>query len=259
MPAAAAVELHFEQAGPDGAPALVLFGSLGTTLSMWDRMAPRLAERLRVIRVDARGHGRSPVPDGPYAISDLGEDVVALLDRLELERASFCGLSIGGMVGQWLGAHAADRIDHLVLCCTGSHLPDGGFLERAAAVRAAGGTQRIAETVIERWLTPSFAAERPELREWLLAMLVASPAEGYAACCEAIAALDLRADRERITAPTLVIAGQQDPSTPAHHSEAIAAAIPGARLEILDPGAHIVAVERADETAALVLEHLRAD
>src|SRR4051812_39232558 len=123
---------------------------------MWDRMAPQLAERLRVIRVDARGHGRSPVPDGPYEIADLGADVVALLDRLELDRASFCGLSIGGMVGQWLGAHAPERIDHLVLCCTGSHLPDGGFTERAGAVRAAGGTHRIAETVIERWLTPGF-------------------------------------------------------------------------------------------------------
>ena len=251
-----AVDLHYEESGPEGAPVLVLYGSLGTTLGMWDRVAPQLGERLRVVGVDGRGHGRSPVPDGPYTMADLGGDVVRVLDRLGVERASFAGLSIGGMVGQWLGAHAADRIDRLVLMCTGSHLPDGGFTERARTVREAGGTSALAPGVVERWLTPAFAADRPELRDWLLEMLVASPAEGYAGCCEAIGSMDLRDDRTRITAPTLVIGAAQDPSIPPEHSRAIADAVPGARLAVLDPGAHLVAVERPDDVVALVLGHL---
>jgi 3-oxoadipate enol-lactonase len=251
-----AVDVHAEAIGPEDAPALVLAGSLGATLAMWDRVTPLLAERLRVIRYDARGHGRSPVPEGPYEMADLGGDVVALLDRLGLERASFCGLSVGGMVAQWLGANAPERIDRLVVCCAASHVPDGGFLERAAAVREAGGTARIAEPIVGRWLTPAFAAANPELHEWLLEMLISSPAEGYAATCEAIGTMDLRADRARITAPTLVIGAQQDQSLPVPLSREIAAAVPGARLEVLDPGAHLVAVERPEATAALILEHL---
>jgi 3-oxoadipate enol-lactonase len=255
---ASAVEVHAEVAGPEGAPALVLSASLGTTLAMWDRVAPLLAERLRVVRYDMRGHGRSPVPEGPYSIADLCDDVVTLLDRLGVERASFCGISIGGMVGQWLGAHAPERFDRLVLCCSASYVPGGGFAERAATVREAGGTAQLAPGVVERWLTPGFAAERPDLRDWLLEMLVSSPAEGYAGCCEAVAGMDLREDRTRITAPTLVIGGAQDPSLPVEHSRAIAEAIPDARLEVLDPGAHLVAVERPQDVADLVLAHLEA-
>jgi 3-oxoadipate enol-lactonase len=253
-----AVDVHAEAIGPEDAPVLVLGGSLGTTLAMWDRVAPLLAEHLRVVRYDGRGHGRSPVPDGPYAIADLGEDVVTLLDRLGVERASYCGLSIGGMVAQWLGAHAGDRLDRLVVCCSASYVPDLGWDDRAAAVREAGGTAPLAEAVVGRWLTPAFAAERPELREWLLEMLLASPAEGYAACCEAIGGMDLREDRTRIGAPTLVIGAEQDPSLPVEHAREIAAAIPGARLEVLDPGAHLVPVERPDDVATLILDHVRA-
>jgi 3-oxoadipate enol-lactonase len=252
------VEVHAEVAGPPDAPALVLSNSLGTTLAMWDPMLPRLTERLRVVRYDARGHGRSPVPEGPYTIAALGEDVVGLLDRLGIERASFCGLSIGGMVGQWLGAHARGRIERLVLCCTASHVPGAGFPERAAAVREAGGTTPLAEGVIERWLSPGFVQERPEVREWLFQMLLASPAEGYAGCCEAIGAMDLREDRTRITAPTLVIGAEDDPSLPVEHTRDIAAAVPGARLEVFSPGRHLLPVERADDVAAVVLEHLGA-
>jgi 3-oxoadipate enol-lactonase len=250
------VDVHAEAIGPDDAPVLVLGGSLGTTLSMWDRVAPALAERLRVVRYDARGHGRSPEPPGPYTIAELGEDVLALFDRLGVEKASFCGLSIGGMVAQWLGANAADRIDKLVVCAAASYVPDLGWEDRARTVRDAGSTAPIAEAVVGRWLTSGFAQERPELRDWLYDMLLASPAEGYAACCEAVASMDLRQDRTRITAPTLVIGGAQDPSLPVEHSREIAAAIPGARLEVLDPAAHLLAVERADEVAALILDHL---
>ena len=251
-----AVELHHEASGAEGAPVLVLYGSLGTTLAMWEPLAPLLSERMRLVRVDGRGHGRSPEPPGPYAIEDLGQDVLALLDRLGLDRVAFAGLSIGGMVGQWLGIDAPDRVSSLVLMCTGSFLGDAGFDDRARTVREAGSVEPLADTVIARWLTPGFAERRPEVRDWLRAMLVASPAEGYAASCEAIAGMDFRADRIRITAPTLVVSGAQDPSIPPEHQAELAGAIPGARLETLDPAAHLASVERPDEVAQLILDHV---
>jgi len=252
-----AVALHHEAAGPEDAPVLVLGGSLGTTLAMWDPLLPLLTDRLRVVRYDARGHGRSPVPAGPYAIGDLGEDVVALLDTLGVERAHFAGLSIGGMVGQWLGVHAGDRFDTLTLMCTASHL-DAGFAERAAAVREAGSVAPLAETIVARWLTPEHAAAHPEQRDWLLGMLAATPADGYAACCDAIGSMDFRDDLGSIGTPTLVISAADDPSIPPEHQRALAAAIPGARLETIGPAAHLVAVERPEAVARVLLDHAGA-
>lgn len=248
--------LHHESAGPDGAPVLLLGASLGTTLRMWDGQAP-LAERLRVVRHDHRGHGASPVPPGPYEIADLGRDVLDLMDELEIERASYCGLSIGGMVGMWLGVHAPERVERLVLVCTSAHLPPAeGWAHRAATVRQAGTTEGIADGVVERWLTPGYAAEHPELRDGLRSMLVATPAEGYAACCGAIERMDLRDQLPRIGSPTLVISGAADAATPPEHQARIADAIAGARLETVRPAAHLAAVEQAETVNALILDHL---
>jgi 3-oxoadipate enol-lactonase len=250
------VALHHEVAGPEDAPVLLLGGSLGTTLAMWDRQLP-LADRLRLVRFDHRGHGRSPVPPGPYEIEDLGRDVLALLDRLELQRVSYGGLSIGAMVGMWLGANAPERIDRLVLMCTSAHLgPASMWQERAATVLAAQSTEPIADTVVGRWITPGFAAEHPEERARLRDMLVASPPGGYAACCGAIERMDQRGALASITAPTLVIGGAEDEATAPEHQRLIAGAIPGARLEILSPAAHVAAVEQADAVNDLVLDHL---
>lgn len=254
----ATVALHHEVDGPEDAPVVLMGGSLGTTLRMWDGQAP-LARRLRLVRHDHRGHGASPVPPGPYEIEDLARDVLALLDRLGLERASYCGLSIGGMVGMWLGAHAPERIDRLVVLCSSAHVPPASmWADRAAAVREAGTTEVIADTVVGRWLTPPYAAAHPRERERLRAMLVATPPDGYAACCGAIERMDLRADLGRIAAPTLVVSGADDPSIPPEHQRAIAAAIPGARLETLAPAAHLAAVERAEAVNELILDHLEA-
>lgn len=254
-----AVALHHEEAGPPGAPTLLLAPSLGTTLELWDPLLPALARAHRVIRIDARGHGRSPVPPGPYDIADLGADALALLDRLEIARAAFCGISLGAMTGLWLAAEAPERIERLVACCTSAHLPPpSAWEQRAGSVRAAGSTAPIADAVLARWLTPAFAASdagAPVLAR-LRAMLLASPADGYAACCEAVARLDLRAQLPAIAAPTLVVTGAQDEATPPVHGEAIAAAIPGARLARLDPAAHLACAERPEALAALILDHL---
>lgn len=251
-----AVALHHEVAGPEGDTALLLAGSLGTTLAMWDQQVDALSERLRVVRFDLRGHGGSPLPSGPYEIADLAGDVLRLIDDLGLERVSFCGLSIGGMVGMWLAAHAVERINRLILVCTSAHLPPAAaWAERAAAVRAAGTTEAVADAVLARWLTQDFAAARPDVVADLRAMLVATPPEGYAACCGAIERMDLREDLACIRAPTLVIAGADDPATPPQHARAIADAVPGAQLEILEPAAHLATVERPREVTRLILTH----
>ncbi len=251
--------LHHVPDGPEDAPPLLLGGSLGTTLEMWEPQLPALGGRVRTIRLDTRGHGRSPVPPGPYAIEDLGRDVLDTLDALGLQRVSFCGLSIGGMVGQWLGAHAPERLDRLVLLCTGAHLPPASdWTERAATVREAGTVASLADTLLDRWLTRPYRDANPDTEAWLRAMLLGSDPEGYAGCCEAIGALDLRAGLGRIRAPTLVIGAAQDGSIPAEHGRAIAAAVPGARFERLDPAAHLASIERADAVGALILDHLEA-
>ena len=251
-----AVELDAVVEGPADAPVLVLSSSLGATRAMWDRQAAALRDRVRVVRYDHRAHGSSPAPPGPYALGDIAGDVVALLDRLEVERAHVCGLSMGGMVGMWLAEHAPERVDRLVLCCTSAQIgPASLWDERAAAVRA-GGMEAIADAVVERWLTPDHAAAHPEDARALRDQLLGADPEGYAACCEAIRDMDVVSRLGDIAAPTLVVGAREDPSTPPEHQERIAAAIRGARLELLSPAAHVAAVERADEVTALIAEHL---
>ena len=250
--------LHHRFDGPDDAPVLVLGSSLGTTGGMWDDQVPAFTERFRVLRYDTRGHGGSPVPPGPYAMAELGADLLALLDRLELERVSYCGLSIGGMIGMWAASEAPERFDRLVLCCT---VPRFGaremWDERASTVRAHG-MEPLVDAAIERWLTPEVRAARPEAEERLRGMFVATPPEGYAGCCEAIRDMDLRDRLGAIEAPTLVLAGSADPSTPPERVREIAEEVARARYVELPGTAHIANVAHPDAFAGAVLEHLRA-
>jgi 3-oxoadipate enol-lactonase len=251
------VELAYVRHGPDGRPPLLLGGSLGTTHAMWAPQVQVLSGRLNTIAFDHRGHGRSPVPDGPYSIATLGGDVLALMDHLGLERASYCGLSLGGMVGQWLAINAPQRIDRLILISTAAHLPPArGWRERAELVRDAGSPAAVADTVVGRWFTPEFAGRRPDVVDEYRGMIASTPPEGYAACCEAIADYDVRPGLPSVPVPTLVIAGAQDPAAPPELGRAIADAVPGARFELLDPAAHLASVERADRVTSLIAEHL---
>lgn len=251
-----AAELKYELGGRERAPAIVFTGSLGTDLAMWQTQSDRLGERFRTLRYDIRGHGASEVPPAPYAISDLGSDLVALLDRLGIERASLCGLSIGGMISMWVAAHAPERVERLVLCCTSAQLgPPENWHQRVTAVRA-GGIEAIADAVLERWFTPGFAAEHPDVVESMRAKLIATPREGYIGCCEAIAAMDLTGDLPSILAPTLVLAAEQDLATPPEHGRRIAELIPGARFQTVSPAAHIATVERPDLTTAIISRFL---
>ena len=254
-----AVQVHAVDEGPRDAPVVVLAGSLGSTLAMWDPQVPALAERFRVVRYDARGHGASPVPPGPYEIDDLVDDLVALLDRLGVARASVVGLSLGGMTAMRLAAREPHRVDRVAVLCTSALLgPPQGWADRAAAVRA-GGTAAVADAVVQRWFTPALAARDPALVTAMRDMVAATSAEGYAACCGAIERMDLRADLSRITAPLLAIAGADDPATPPEHLAAVAAAVPGARLLVLPQAAHLANVEQAAAVDAALLLHLQPD
>jgi 3-oxoadipate enol-lactonase/4-carboxymuconolactone decarboxylase len=248
------VDLHHVIDGPADAPAVVLFPSLGSTLELWEPQVAALAEHFRVIRVDPRGHGGSPVPDGPYTLDDIGGDVVALLDRLGIERAHVVGVSLGGMVALWMAINHPDRVGRIVPTATAAALPGAGFDARAAAVRE-GGTQAIADAVLGRWLTPEALAADPARAEHMKSWVLETPDEGYAASCEAIDAMDLLGGLPAITAPTLVISGLRDPAIPPEHQVRIAAGVPGSRLAAVD-AAHIPNVELPEQVTALILDHL---
>jgi 3-oxoadipate enol-lactonase len=243
---------HARADGPAGAPAIVFSSSLGTNLELWSAQAEALAPSFRVVRYDHRGHGGTPAGDGAFDIADLAGDVLELAGSLGLERFSFVGISLGGAVGQWLGANAPERLERLVLACTSPRFANAeSYGVRAAQVRA-GGLEPLAEASLGRWLGPD---PDPEQRKRLRSILLSTPREGYAACCEAIAGWDFRSELGRIAAPTLTIAGANDPSTPPAELETIAAAVPGARSVVLD-GYHLVNVDRADAFTAAVREHL---
>jgi 3-oxoadipate enol-lactonase len=253
-----APDLNYIVEGPEDAPVLVLSNSLGTSLEMWDDQAPVLGRRFRLLRYDTRGHGRSPAPPGPYAIGDLGGDVVRLLDRLGIERASFCGLSVGGMTGMWLAAEAPERVERLVLLCTSAMLgPKGVWDERIATARGRG-MAALVDGVIERWFTPAFRSENPGIVEKMAGTLRETDPEGYAGCCAAIRDMDLRDRLPSIKAPTLVVSGAEDPATPPEHGRLIRDAIPGSRFEVVPDAAHIANVERPEEITQLILNHLEA-
>jgi 3-oxoadipate enol-lactonase len=252
------VDLHHVIDGPDDAPPLLLGPSLGTSTDVWERNVAALAERFRVVRYDHRGEGLSPEPPGPYEIADLGRDTMALLDRLGIERAHIGGVSLGGMIALWVGAHAPERVLRLLPMCTSPYMPDAPWAERAAAVREAGSVEPIADTIVQNWLTPGYAEEHPEDRAWLRDLLVASPPEGYASCCGAIERMDLREDLRRIEAPTLVVSATDDPSTPPEHQRVIADAIPDARLEALPDAAHLANVQHPDAVNKLIIDFLEA-
>jgi 3-oxoadipate enol-lactonase len=249
------VEVHHELTGPSDSPVLVLAGPLGGTLEIWKPLVDPLAERFRVLRYDHRGHGRSPVPHGSYAIPDLAVDALALLDRLDIERAAFCGLSLGGMVGIWLAVHAPERLSSLVLCSTSAYYDDHGpWVERAASVRWVG-TAGIAPEVVARWFTPDWAAAHPEFVNQTIQMIAGTSDDGYAECCGAIATWDARKVLGRISTPTLVIGGSQDQGTPVKpHAKTLAAGIYRAKLEVLD-AAHLAIIEQADRANRLITKH----
>jgi 3-oxoadipate enol-lactonase len=250
--------LRWRADGPAGAPVVVLGASMGTTGSMWARQLPALAERWRVVRYEHRGHGGSPAPAGPYRLDELGRDVLGVIDQLGGGPVAYAGVSLGGMVGMWLAANHPERVARLALVCTSAYLPPAsGWTDRAATARSQG-TGALAPVVVGRWFTPPFAADHPEVVAEFTDGIAGVDDEGYAGCCEAIAAMDLREQLGRIQAPTLVLAGADDPSAPPEHAEVIGGGVRGARVEVLDRAAHLAAVERPEAVTRLLVDHLTA-
>ena len=253
------VRLRATLTGAAGAPVLVLGNSLGTTGELWQPQLGTLGQSFRLLRYEHRGHGGSPAPPGPYSIAGLGADVRRLLDEVGIKTAYYCGVSLGGMVGMWLAARAPDRITALTLCCTSAYLrPAQLWRDRAARVRA-DGMASISRQVAARWFTPGYQDAHPGAVAGFVSTREREVVpECYAGCCDAIAAMDLRLLLSSVTAPTLVIAGAEDPATPPWHGAAIASAIPGARLRVIRGASHLANVSSAAEFSATLLAHLTA-
>jgi 3-oxoadipate enol-lactonase len=248
--------LNVEIEGRDGAPALMLSNSLGTDLHMWDDQAAEFARHFRLVRYDRRGHGKSGASPGPYSFDRFGRDILTILDALKIKKVNWCGLSMGGMDGQWLGAYASDRVAKLVLANTNFYYADKGpWAERIKMVRD-NGLEKFVGSNMERWFTKGFRERAPQTIERMKKMFLGSNKEGYIACVEAIRDMDFRATNPKVTAPTLVIVGKQDPATPPAAGEEIARQIRGARLAALD-ASHISNVEQPKAFTEAVLNFLQ--
>jgi 3-oxoadipate enol-lactonase / 4-carboxymuconolactone decarboxylase len=242
--------LFYDLTGPEEAPVVAFSNSLGTTLEMWDAQVRALAGRYRCLRYDTRGHGRSVVTDAPFSIADLADDLADLLDGLRIDRVHLVGLSLGGMTAQSFAARHPGRLESLMLVATSAFLPTKEmWAERAATVRAHG-MGSIVEAVMARWFTPDTVAVQPDVVSPVRDRFLQIDPQGYAAACEAIANMDLRGEISAIRAPTLVVAGEDDPATPLEMSEEIASLIPGAELIVIPEAAHLIAVEQPDAMSA---------
>jgi 3-oxoadipate enol-lactonase len=251
------IGLHVRTDGIATRPCLVLSNSLGTDLSMWDAQAAALSADFFVVRYDTRGHGRTTVGGSPLTIERLGSDVLALLDHLGIEQAAFCGISMGGLTGQWLGIHARDRIRKLVLANTAARIGNAeGWSARAAQV-CQSGMGAIADGAPARWFTEGFIARAPDTVARMVRTLRAQDAEGYAACCNALAEADLRGEIHDITVPTLIVAGEHDPVTTVADAHWLRERIPDARMASV-PASHISNVEAEAEFTALLAGFLRS-
>jgi 3-oxoadipate enol-lactonase len=243
--------------GRDGAPVLMLSNSLGTNLHMWDQQVEEWAKHFRIVRYDRRGHGKSGVPKGPYTMERLGKDVLAILDALKLAKVNWCGLSMGGMVGMWLGANAPERFEKLVLSNTNCYYADKApWAERIKQVREKG-LASIVNGNMERWFTKGFRDNNPAVMKTFTDNFLKTDVEGYTACVAAISAMDHRDLLGKIKAPTLIIAGKHDPATTVAQAEYLRDHIAGSKLVVLD-AAHIANVEQSALYTKTVLDFLKS-
>ena len=239
------IHINTAISGPAGAPPLVFSNSLGTNLAMWDGQMEQAERHWRVIRYDQRGHGGSGAPAGDYDLARLGLDVIDLLDALEVEKAAYCGLSMGGMTGMWLAINHPGRFTRMALCNTSAHMPPADLWNERIRAVTESGMAAIDQAVMQRWFTPGFLAAEPDEAERIRQMILTTKPQGYAGCCAAIRDMDQRDHIDAIHLPALVVIGAHDPATPPDHGELIASAIDGARTVTLD-AAHLSNIEQPD-------------
>lgn len=252
------IRVNYALEGPASAPVVTLSHSLATNLSMWDPQVPALAARYRVLRYDTRGHGGTDAPEGPYSLDQLAEDARALLLALGIPRTHFVGLSMGGFIGQILALKYPEMLQSLVLCDTTSRIPPEArpvWDERIRVARTQGMEPHV-EPTIARWFTAPFRQGRPDVTDPVRATIRGTNPQGYIGCCQAIAALDLTDRLHAITVPTLIIVGEDDPSTPVAASRTIHERIKGSELLILKPASHLSNLEQPEAFNQAILAFL---
>ena len=246
------IELNYNYVGDGSRPVLIFSNSLGTDHRMWDAQASEFGGDYDILRYDTRGHGQSTAPMAGYSIDTFGRDVLALMDHLKIKKASFCGLSMGGMTGMWLGINAPERFDKLILSNTSAHMPPVDLWNDRIKTVLDEGMNVITDSVIKRWFTETFRATGNLEITRISIMLMMTPREGYAGCCGAIRDMDQRETIKSITLPVMIIAGADDPATPPAHAEVIHQAIAGSRLEIIANAAHLSNIEQPKAFNALL-------
>jgi 3-oxoadipate enol-lactonase len=250
-----AVRIHYTLEGRADGPVLAFSHCLGANLTMWDQLMPAVTEKYNVLRYDMRGHGQSSTPAGPYTMADLGNDFRALLDHLEIPSVRFCGLSIGGAIGIWLGINGGQQIGKLVLANTAAKIgTEETWNDRIHKVRAEG-TASIASTQVGRWFTPEYVQQQPTMIDRMIATLSSTSAEGYVGCCVALRDMDFRAELRLVRPPTMVMSGRFDPVAPPSDGHTLEKGIPGARYVEL-PSSHVSAVEKPAEFAEALLSFI---
>ncbi|MDE9449666.1 3-oxoadipate enol-lactonase [Aliiroseovarius sp. Z3] len=250
------LNLHVVESGTRDGPAVVFAHALGSDLTMWDAAVARLPQSLRLIRMDMRGHGKSPCPDGPYPMGDLVRDAARCLDRLGVKDCVFVGLSIGGIIAQGLAAERLDLVRGLAMSNTATKIGTPAiWADRIKAVRE-NGIDSVVDVTLKRWFSRATQRDRPQIVDAARARLRATPLAGYLGCMEAIADTDLYESTARLRLPTLVIAGSEDGSTPADLVRETAGLIPGARFELIRGTGHMPPVEKPDEFANVLGDFL---
>jgi 3-oxoadipate enol-lactonase len=253
------MQFFYQLDGPASARVVALANSLGMDLHMWDPQIPLLSERFRVLRFDARGHGRSEVPPGPYTLDQLGGDLVALLDTLEIPRAHICGLSLGGMIALWMAIYHHARVDRVILANTAARIgTEASWNERILAIEN-GGMAAIRDMVVGRFLSLPFRRQHPSTAERVADILQATPPGGYIGACRALSVADLRGEVGNIEAPCLVIGSLLDEATPPAQAEELAASLKTSQLTLLADAAHLSNIEQADAFTDLLLSFLQAE
>lgn len=252
------IRIHYALEGAQSAPLITLSHSLATDLTMWDPQMEALLESYRVLRYDTRGHGKTSAPQGPYSLEMLAQDTLGLLQALGVEKTIFMGISMGGMIGQVLGFNAPEVLSGLILCDTSSRIPDEAkpvWNERIDTVQKEGMESQV-ESTIERWFTPRFQGQHPEVIHKVRAMIRATSARGYIGCAHAIRDLNLTDRISDIKAPTMILVGEEDPGTPVSASEAIHEKIRDSELVVLKSAAHLSNIEQSEAFNKAVLNFL---
>jgi 3-oxoadipate enol-lactonase len=250
------IKIHYHFEGPESAPVVVLSNSLMSSLSMWDDTVPALSNKYRVLRYDTRGHGQTQATPGPYSIALLAQDLLGLMDALKISKAHIVGLSMGGMICQYIGAHYPERVLSLGLCDTASEMPPRSLWEDRFAIARKDGVAGLAEGTLKRWFVEGFAAKAPDKIEAVKKMILATSLEGYLGCASAVRDMAQTTMLLKIKAPTLVLVGAQDPACTVDQATVLHRMISQSRMFIIDNAAHIANIEQPHAFNQILREFL---